>query len=282
MGDRALGEAEFWERRADAWDRRVDVLNRFADAYGVAAMDALAPAPGERVLDVGCGPGTTAVELARRVGHDGEVVGLDIAEAMVAAASRRAGAAGAANLRFVVHDLETAPLADAFDAAYSRFGVMFFPDPPSAFANLAASLRPGGRLGCAVWGALADNPWMFVPTLAAGGLLHADLAIPGPGEPGPFSLAQVDHLIALLEGAGFSEVGVVTTSGSVAITEASIDEDVRTLLAVGPLGEAWDAADEATQHAAVEAVVAAIEPFREGDVWRLHGSANVVTAHRAD
>ena len=79
---------EFWDRRADAWERRADSLGSFSDAYGISAMDALHVTPGERILDVGCGPGTTAIELATRVAPDGEVVGADISPKMVAAATR--------------------------------------------------------------------------------------------------------------------------------------------------------------------------------------------------
>jgi len=273
-------EREFWDRRADAWERRVDALNSFSDAYGIPTMDALRAESGERVLDVGCGPGTTAIELATRVAPDGEVVGVDISPAMVAAATRRAAAAGVINIRFVAADAQTGTLGGDFDAAYSRFGVMFFADPVAAFANIGRALHAGGRLACAVWGPLTDNPWMFVPTLAAGPLLKAELTIPGPNEPGPFSLADRDRVTAVLNQAGFVDITVELVDGSRLITPATADDDVRTLLEVGPLGEAYDAADKLTRQAAVDAVVAAIEPYRDGDGWRLPGSALQVAAHR--
>src|SRR5690349_19154631 len=122
-------EREFWDRRAEAWERRADSLGTPSDAYGIPAMGALPGAPGERVLEIGCGPGTTAVELAERVGPSGEVVAVDISPAMVAAATRRAAAAGITNVRFEAADAQTADLGGPFDAAYSRFGVMFFADP---------------------------------------------------------------------------------------------------------------------------------------------------------
>ena len=271
---------EFWDRRADAWERRADSLGSFSDAYGISAMDALHVTPGERILDVGCGPGTTAIELATRVAPDGEVVGADISPKMVAAATRRAAAAGVTNVRFLAADAQTEALGDDFDGAFSRFGIMFFADPVAAFANIGRSLRAGGRLSCAVWGQLTDNPWMFVPTLAAGAVLKAELTIPGPNEPGPFSLADHERVTTVLNDAGFVDVNIDNVDGSRLVTTATADDDVRTLIEVGPLGDAYSAADTTTRQAAVDAVVDAIEPYRDGDGWRLPGSALNVTGRR--
>ena len=280
MTDELPSERAFWERRAAAWERRIDAMNLFSDAYGVPAMDALAVQTGERIVDVGCGPGATSVELGARVGPTGEVIALDIAQGMVDAARRRADKAGATNVRPVLHDLEEAPIDGALDAAFSRFGVMFFPAPERAFANIAASLRTGGRFAASVWGSLGENPWMFVPTLASAGLLGVELALPGPGQPGPFSLAEPDHVTSLLEGAGFADVAIKPIAGARRISEADAGTEVATLLEVGPVGEAFGQADAAMQQKAIDAVVEAIEPFRDGDGWSLSGAALLVTAFR--
>ena len=273
-------ERAFWEQRAEAWERRIDAMNQFSDAYGERAMAALAAALGERIVDIGCGPGTTAIQLGAQVGPTGEVIALDIAEGMVDAARRRAGRDGATNVRAVRHDLEAAPIDGALDAAFSRFGVMFFPQPALAFANIAASLRPGGRLACTVWGELGDNPWMFVPTLASAGVLGAALALPGPGDPGPFSLCDPRVCTDLLAGAGFADIAIVPVASSRSISAAHANDEVAALLEVGPVGEAYGQADETTRGLAVDAVIEAIEPFRDGDGWTLAGSAFVVTAVR--
>ena len=273
-------EREFWDQRAEAWVRRADSLDSLSDAYGIPAMDALGIEPGERILEIGCGPGATAIKLADRVGPSGEIVAVDISPAMIAAAIRRATASGVTNVRFEAADAQTGDLGGPFDAAYSRFGVMFFVDPPAAFANIGRALRAGGRFACAVWSPLADNPWMFVPTLAAGPVLGAELSIPGPGEPGPFSLADAEHVRTLLDGAGFVDVTIDPVAGSRLVTDATADDDIRMLFEVGPLGAAFAGADEAQRGAAIDAVRAAIEPFREDGGWRLPGSALKVTARR--
>lgn len=276
-----VGEGqEFWDRRAAAWERRADEISAFSDTYGGAAMEALAPQPGERVLDVGCGPGVTTADLARQVGPDGTATGVDISEGMVGAAQRRAEAAGVANASFLVADAATADLGGPFDAVFSRFGVMFFGDPAAAFSNIVGALRPGGRLAWAVWGPLQDNPWMFVPSLAAAAPLQAELTLPEPGAPGPFSLSDADQVQSLLTAAGLEDVAVTPVDGARVITAANADEDLAMVLEVGPFGEAYDAADEAARRAAIDAVVAAMEPYRDGDGWRLPGRSLTVTGRR--
>lgn len=275
-------QREFWDRRAGAWERRADALDGFSDAYGMPVMDALAVQPGERVLDIGCGPGTTAIELAHRVGPSGKVVAVDISEPMTAAASRRAARNQVTNITFQVVDAESGHLGEGFDVAYSRFGVMFFTDPASAFTNITRALRPGGRLGCTVWGSLADNPWMFVPTLAAGPVLQAELTIPAPGEPGPFSMADPDQVSSVLSGAGLDQIAIEAIKGTRVITQATASDEIRTLVEVGPLAEAYAAADETTRQLAVDAVIAAFDPYQAEDVWSLPGLAWQVTARRPE
>ena len=281
MSQNEVGQRKFWDQRADAWERRADSLDALSDEYGLPVMEALGVVHAEQVLDVGCGPGTTAIELAHRVSPDGDVLGVDISPAMVAAATRRAAAAGVTNARFVAADAQCDALGGPFDAAYSRFGVMFFSNPVKAFANIVRSLRPAGRLACAVWGPLSDNPWMFVPVLAAAEVLGAELTIPGPNDPGPFSLGEVERVREVLHEAGLTGVRVERVEGSRLITSGDAGDSVTTLLEVGPLGEAYDAADDRVRRLAIEAVLDAIEPYRQGDGWRLPGAALQVVASRS-
>ena len=278
MSESPVSQQAFWDRRAAAWERRSESIDALSDAYGLPVMEALRPAPGERIVDIGCGPGTTAIQLAGRVAPKGEVVGLDISPAMVAAAVRRAAAHGTVNVRFAVADAQRDVLEGGFDAAYSRFGVMFFDDPVAAFSNIGRALRPGGRLACAVWSSLRDNPWMFVPTLAAVPALEAELALPGEDDRGPFSLADPKRVLDVLTSAGFFDVDIEVAEGSRLISAGDAGDNVTTLLEVGPLGEAFEAADDDTRRRAVDAVLASIEPYREEDGWRLPGSALKVLA----
>jgi len=183
----------------------LDIRRPLEDAvlpYGLAALEALGVAGGERVLDVGCGLGTTTRELARRVGPTGSAVGVDVGASGLARA--RAESSGAANASYLLADAQTHPFAAEFHLCYSRFGLMFFDDPEAAFRNLRRALRPLGRLAAVVWGPPAACDWVKLPLRALGELLPSVGPPRSPG-PGPFSLSDGPALEALLRRAGFSE-----------------------------------------------------------------------------
>lgn len=274
-------QAAFWEDRAAAWARHADAMEPFAHQFGDPAMDLLDPSPGQQIADVGCGPGISTLELARRVGPTGSATGVDVSAHMVAAAEERAAAAGVANVGFVVADPGAGPLG-MFDGIYSRFGLMFFDEPVVALANLRRSIRPGGRLVGVVWAELDANPWMFLPTMFAAEPLHADLALPGPDEPGPFSLADPEATAALLGSSGFGEIGVARLEHSWPLDPIAPDSSIARMLAVGPLGDAWAAAADDDRRVAVDAVREACEPFRGDGEWHLPAAALVIDASVVD
>lgn len=189
--------------RGDRWLRDVDVMEAMLAPIGEAALAAAGHRPGERVLDIGCGGGWTTRRIGAAVGTEGLAVGLDISAALVAEAARRA--AGLANVAFLAGDAATAtPPQAPFDRLFSRFGVMFFAEPPSAFRHLAGLLKPGGRLDMAVWANPKWNPWMMEMRAAVG--RHVELPSADPLAPGPFQLADPDYLDGLLTEAGFTSV----------------------------------------------------------------------------
>ena len=203
-------QAEYWEDRAPSWLEAEGHIARVSMRFGELAMERLDLAAGQRVLDIGCGSGPTSLALAEQVGPDGEVVGADIAPAMLAAARARAADAGARNVRFVTADMQVDDLgAGMFDAAFSQFGVMFFNDPVAAFTNIRRTIHPGGPLAFACWQPIFSNEWMLVPGSAVVTVTGALPSMPGPGEPGPFSLSEPGRIEEVLDGAGFTHVDVV-------------------------------------------------------------------------
>lgn len=200
-------QSEYWDGDAGrhwvAEAERYDTLNR---RFGELVVEALAPREGEHVLDVGCGNGAVSLAVARQIGADGSVLGLDLSGPMLATARQRAADAGLTHTRFEQADAQVHPLAEAFfDGVTSRFGVMFFNDPVAAFANLARATRPGGRLAFACWQDLPANEWLMVPAGAA--LQHVPFPDLGqPGAPGPFSFADPARVHEVLEAAGWAGV----------------------------------------------------------------------------
>lgn len=173
---------------ARAWIRQAGALDRMVVELTTWAMEAATFRPGERVLDLGCGCGSTSLEIARRVGSEGRVSGFDLSRPMLEHAAARARAADLSCLGFEALDVERGDLGRGADAAFSRFGLMFFRDPPAAFRNIRRALRPGGRLPFLCWSTPERNPY-FLGTIDAWAR-WLGLPPPAPGTPGPFGLAE--------------------------------------------------------------------------------------------
>jgi len=221
------------EVRVAAWAEVRQPLELQLAPLGRHALAALAPQPGESILDIGCGGGETALDLARAVAPDGRVVGVDLSAAVLAFAQR--AAKGCERVRFVQADAQVCPFVPAsFDAAFSRFGVMFFIDPIAAFINIRRSLRPNGRLAFVCWRALEENPLDIVPLRAASAHLPTQPAH-DPDGPGPFAFGNPDRARGILEGAGFRKIEITARDEEVG------SGDVDTMLAVcsrvGALGK---------------------------------------------
>lgn len=261
-------------------------LQEFVDAQiaplGRVAMERASLRPGDRVLDVGCGCGATTIELAERVGPTGQATGIDISAVMLERARQDAQARPALHVAFENVDAQTHPFPEAtYDVVFSRFGVMFFADPAAAFANLRRSLRPEGRLAFVCWQALQQNPWMYVPLLAAA--QHLTLPPPPPpGSPGPFAFADAERLRAHLTAAGFSSIAVESCEQTLSVGgKLELDRAVQMLLQMGPTGTALRDAPAEALPAVTVSVRAALEPFYVVDEGlRMPGAAWIVTAQR--
>ncbi|MCJ2177701.1 class I SAM-dependent methyltransferase [Novosphingobium album (ex Hu et al. 2023)] len=183
---------------------------------GEALLARAAFAPRERVIDLGCGGGATSIGIAAAVAPGGSVLGLDISPDLIAATTRRAQQAGAANAKFVCADAGTATLPEApYDRLVSRLGCMFFSEPVAAFTNLRGQIKPGGRIDLAVWGPPAENPWMTAGMAVA--REHVEMPAPVPRAPGPFAFEETGYLREVLTAAGFGHVDIVAATGELPV-----------------------------------------------------------------
>jgi len=263
-------QIDYWNTEAGAkWVSLQQRLDTQLEMLGQIPLDALALRAGERVLDVGCGCGTTTMELARAVGDDGTAVGADISAVMLERARQVARERAVANVRFENVDAQSHQFDAAFDAVYSRFGVMFFADPRAAFANLRAALAPGGRLAFVCWRGVIDNAWMAVPVAAA--LEHITIELPtDPHAPGPFAFADPDHVTGILDHAGFENIEHHPVDIELAVGgDGDIDEAVAFLMQIGPTARVLREADEATRATVTGAVRKCLEPYATGDGVRM-------------
>ena len=158
----------------------------------------------DRVLDIGCGAGQTTREAARAA-SSGSVLGIDISEPMLERARRLTQEAGLQNITYELGDAQIHPFQPAyFDVLISRFGTMFFAEPVAAFANLAHASRRGARLVMMVWQSCERNEWA---TAIPAALTVSGLTTTFNWGQGLFSLAEPFEVEAILQKAGFSDIG---------------------------------------------------------------------------
>ena len=267
-------QAERWGGAAGRhWiDHEAD-YDRQLEEYGTALLDAAHLEERSRVLDVGCGTGTTSIAAAR---HARQVLGVDLSPVLIERA--RARAARHANVAFEVADAQIAAFEPTFDVVISRFGLMFFADPRAAFANLRRALVPGGRLVTVCWQSLDRNDWMRVPGNALAQVVPlGDLA--EPGQPGPFSLSSPDELTNLLGDTGWDDITVDGWTFPVPVGGARSLDDAVEFVRGGSLGRSVLAGVSPTvERRALGCVRDALAPFVTADGVMLPGAAWLVGA----
>lgn len=187
-----------WTDAAAGWRAWWRTIETGAGSVSERLVELAEVGPDDAVLDVATGIGEPALTAAPRVAR---VVGTDIAPGMIALARERAAELGLENVEFVEVDAEELAFDGEFDAVLSRWGLMFFPDLAGALARMRRALKPGGRLAAAVWGPPDRVPFLTVAFSTVSRML--ELPPPGPGVPGPFSLADAPTLEAAIEAAGF-------------------------------------------------------------------------------
>ena len=217
---------------------------------------------GDSVLDVGCGWGDTAIELARRVGPAGSVVGLDCCSAFLDAGRADAKAAGLTNLTFLEADVQAYPFKPVHDFCFSRFGTQFFENPVAGLRNMRLALRPGGLMTMIVWRARADNPWL---TLSKDILLRylppvkEDASTCGPG---PFSMTDTEAVTQQLRIAGYSDARFERIDAEVLVGR-DLDEAIAFQLAIGPAGEVYREAGKEAERLHKKLVAALKDELRQ-------------------
>jgi SAM-dependent methyltransferase len=254
------------------WLASYDRIQRSIAGFGEAALAAAAAKPGERVLDVGCGTGSTTAELAREVTPGGHVLGVDISEPLVGAAK----AHNLANATFAAGDAATYPFeAASFDLIFSRFGVMFFGDPAAAFKNLRRALRPLGRMVFVCWRTPLENPWGLVPMRAAAPHLPP-IERPGPEDPGQYAFGDRARVERILKEAGFGVPTFRTLDQQIPMGK-DIPEVLDNLGKFGPLARLFPEATPEQVAKAKAGIAEALKPHVGPDGVRLAGACWLVS-----
>ncbi len=264
--------------RTEPWIAFRPALDAMLDPLGRAVMARLAPAAGERVLDVGCGCGSTTLALAEAVGPTGRVTGVDASPDMIAAAREATVATGLANVDFVEADAGTHLYEPhAYDVVFSRLGTMFFDEPEAAFTNLRRALSRTGRLGFVCWRSLEENAWTTEPRDAAAAIVPLP-PMPDPDAPGPFSQARAERVTTVLTHASFVGVTVDPLDEPLLIGRGDVDEAIEFYLRLLPTGYLMFEPDHHLLDRLRAALRTVLERHLDDDQLRLGSAAWLVTA----
>lgn len=248
--------------------------------HSAAVFPTLPAKQGDKVLDIACGFGDTAVDLAERVGPKGTVVGIDCCNAFLDVGRADADAKGLNNVAFVEGDALVERFDPTYDFVFSRFGTTFFANPVAGLRNIRAALKPGAMMTHIVWRSPADNPWLSM----AKGVVLSHLPAPGNDArhcgPGPFSMADRAATAAMMDAAGYEDVTFTRIDAPVLIGR-TVQDAIEFQLALGPAGEVFrEAGDEAeAKRGEIEAALAeAIEGQKqEADGIVMDSSSWVIT-----
>jgi SAM-dependent methyltransferase len=252
-------QIEYWNGRAGQnWAKQQDYTDQILGHITEAFLPFAAPKPGESVLDIGCGCGTTTFTFAQYVGREGSVAGVDISGPMLAVAQARAGASQA-DIPFIEADASTYDFQPVFDLVASRFGVMFFEDPSAAFCNIRKALAPKGRLAFVCWRAMEENGWAATPIKAARPFLPPQEPV-DPYAPGPFAFADAKRLEVILSSAGFKDIRIEKFDGHMDMA-ATVEEAAAHTLTIGPLSRAAAELDDAAKVKVRNVVTEALKAY---------------------
>jgi SAM-dependent methyltransferase len=257
-------QIEYWNGEGgERFARSQEAIDRSMAKITDAAIAFAAPQTDERVLDVGCGCGTTTFRLREKVGPNGATAGVDVSKVMLNVARARAAAANA-DVAFVEDDAAKHDFQPVFDLVFSRFGVMFFADPVAAFANIRTALTKTGRLAFVCWRSLPENFWAYTPLMAARPFLPP-MDAPDPHAPGPFAFADGDRLHRILASAGFNAITIEKLDTTMAMG-ATVEEAAAESMRIGPVSRATAGVDDATRDKIRAAIAEAFAKYkmREG------------------
>jgi enediyne biosynthesis protein CalE5 len=201
------GQQQQWNKAAQGWKKWSGLIDAGASSISQRLVELAGVQPGSRVLDVAAGYGEPSLTAARVAGPDGRVVATDISAEMLAYGRERAEAEGVSTIEFVEADASALDFEPgSFDAAVSRWGIIFEPDGEGAAGRVRGFLKEGGRFAISSWGPPDRAPFLGIPVRTV--MERLNVPPPPPGTPGPLSRPTPEAIGGLLEGGGFRDVAV--------------------------------------------------------------------------
>ncbi len=269
-----------WNRVAGGWDKWDQYFSRNMTFINHRLVADARLRPGMRVLDLGSGTGYPALLAAEVVGPDGSVVGIDLAESMLAVATRKAQAMGMTHVTFRTGDATALPFdAASFDAVISRFCLMFLPEIPKALTEIARVLKPGGYVAAAVWSAPDKNPFVRIPIDVIKTI--TPLPPPDPEAPGIFRLAKPGDLKGMMGGAGLAPLSEEEFLADV--TYATAEEFFSSLMDIAaPIQNLFATLTPQQKSEAEKGIITAVNGYRRQDRIVLPIAVRIVAARKPE
>lgn len=268
--------------KGEKWLAHMPRMERMLSVVDGPLVEALELQQPCRIADVGCGGGATSRSIVWAAKPGSVVHGYDVSGALVDAAravSSRSSVAAHSELDFFVSDMGRATPPDlAYDRLCSRFGVMFFEHPQTAFSNLLKWLRPGGSLAFAVWGDPKQNGWLGVVREEVAKAIEVPASL--PDAPGPFRYADGQAFARLLTDSGFVAVEVKVWRSELPLLGTASEAAKFALTSFSSFAELLSQASQSDRDRVEQALTQRLAPhYREGSVF-LPCAVNIVTARR--
>ena len=266
-------QIQYWNGKAgETWVESQARIDTTLAPLSAAAIRKAAPQVGERVIDIGCGCGTTTLALAD---SGASVWGIDVSAPMLAHARTRIE--DRTNIAFGQADASTQSLTPDHQLIFSRFGVMFFSDPVAAFTNLRTGLAADGRLIFLCWQSPVKNPWMSIAGAAVAPFLDSPATPPNPRAPGPFAFADAAYLNDILVLSGFNNIQIDSETANLKVGN-DLDDAMRAQGQIGPLSRALNELAGEKRERALAAVRDTFSPLITADGLHLGAATWLVSA----
>ena len=271
-------QREDWNRVAAGWDKWDQFFNRTMAFINHRLVADARIRPGLRVLDLGSGTGYPAILAGEVVGADGTVVGMDLAESMLAVATRKAKTLGLHQVSFRTGDVTSLPFdSGSIDSIISRFCLMFLPEIPKATAEIARVLKPGGYVAAAVWSSPDNNPFIRIPMDVIKTIMP--LPPPDPEAPGIFRLARPGDLAGMFERAGLAVLDDEEFTAEVTYTTA--EEFFRGLMDIAaPIQNLFAKLTPAQQTEAERGIIKTVNEYKRAEGVSLPIAVRIVSARK--
>ena len=266
-------QEEIWNGRLGEGFLKVEkFIDATVEPFSKIAIEKVNAKEGDKILDIGCGHGSTSISLAK---SGAKVIGIDISEKMISRAKEKSS--NIPNISFYTSDAAVKNFEKEYNHVFSRFGVMFFSDPYSAFSNIFSGITNKGKITFLCWQDISENDWINCTNEVLKPFQPEQTTPIDPRSPGGFSFSDKEYVFDILKGSGFSNIEINPLNTKFDMGK-SIDEIMSFHLSIGPLSGLMENLDDDTSKEVIRLVRVLLEGKMEESGLHLDAAAWLVTA----